>query len=81
MFFIHPHAAYRQFLFTETVLLKIGSDLFEAAESGCVTMLVALDLSAAFDTIDHLALVRRLEHMFGVKGPILSWTLMLCKGR
>ena len=66
-------SAYRQFHSTETVVLKITSDLFEADEFGCVTVLVALDLSAAFDTIDHLVLLRRLEHTFGDKGPALSW--------
>ena len=71
---------YRQFHSTETVLLKIVNDLFEAAESGCVTVLVALDLSAAFNTIDHQVLVRRLEHTFGVKGPALSWAKSYIEG-
>ena len=71
-------SAYRQFHSSETVLLKIASDLFEAAESGCVTVLVALDLSAAFD---HQVLVLRLEHMFGVKEPALSWSKSYLEGR
>ena len=62
-------------------MLKIVSDLFEAAESGCVTVLVALDLSAAFDTNDHQVLVWRLEHTFGVKGPALSWAKSYLEGR
>ena len=74
-------SAYRRFHSTETVLLKIASDFFEAAESGCVTALVALDLSAAFDTIDYQVLVRRLEHMFGIKGPALSWAKSYLEGR
>ena len=73
-------SAYRHFHSTETVLLKIASDLFEAAESGCVTVLVALDLLAAFDTIDHQVLVRRLKHTFGVKGPALSWANSYLEG-
>ena len=55
-------SAYHRFHSTETALLKITSDLFGATESGCATILVALDLSAAFDTIDHSVLERRLEH-------------------
>ena len=55
-------SAYRQFYSTARVLLMIPSDLCEAAESSCVTVLVAIDLSAAFDNIDHQVLVRRLEH-------------------
>ena len=46
-------SAYRRFHSTETALLKIASDLFEATESGCATILVALNLSAAFDIIDY----------------------------
>ena len=65
-------SACRQFHSTETVVLKIASDLFEATESGFVTGLILLDLSAAFDTINHLVLVRILEHTFGVKGLALS---------
>ena len=62
-------------------MLKIASDLFEGAESGCVIVLVALNLSAAFDTINHLVLVRRLEHTFGVKRPALSWAKSYLEGR
>ena len=51
-------SAYRQFHSTETILLKIANDLFEATESGCVTVLFALNLSSAFDTIDHQVLVQ-----------------------
>ena len=74
-------SAYRQFHSTETVLLKIASDLFEAAKSGCVTVLVALDMSAAFDSIDHQVLVQRLEHMFGIKRPALSGAKSYLEGR
>ena len=74
-------SAYRQFHSTETVLLKIASDLFEAAESGCVTVRVAVGLSAAFDTIDHQELVLRLEHTFGVKRPALGWARSYLEGR
>ena len=54
-------------------LLKIAGDIFEAVESGCVTILVALDVSAAFDTIEHSVLERRLEHTFVVKEAALSY--------
>ena len=44
-------------------------------------MLVALDLSTAFDTIAHQVLVWRLKHTFGVKGPALSWAKSYLAGR
>jgi predicted Zn-dependent protease with MMP-like domain len=36
-------------------------------------MLVMLDLSAAFDTIDHTTLLHRLQHHFGIAGKPLEW--------
>ena len=47
--------------------------MFEAADDGCAPVLVALDLSAAFDTIDHVVLLSRLSDTFGVTGTALNW--------
>ena len=46
-------AAYRQFHFTETALCKIHNDLVTNACSGEASLLALLDLSAAFNTVDH----------------------------
>ncbi|GFR88592.1 reverse transcriptase-like protein [Elysia marginata] len=35
--------------------------------------MVLLDLSAAFDTIDHSILKRRLQMSFGIRGSALTW--------
>lgn len=40
---------------------------------GLVTLLVFLDLSAAFDTVDHSSLLRSLQTRFGVSGKVLEW--------
>ena len=44
-----------------------------ASDNGSATILVLLDLSAAFDTIDHNILLQRLEHEIGIKGTKLGW--------
>jgi len=66
-------SAYRRGYSTETALLKITSDIYDAADTQKSTILVALDQSAAFDCIDHNTLVSRLEHTFGFSGSVLSW--------
>ena len=44
-----------------------------ALDDGKVSVLTLLDISAAFDTIDHNILLHRLEHAFGFTGKALSW--------
>lgn len=58
---------------TETALLKIMNDLFLTVDSGGSAALVLLDLTAAFDTIDHRILMHRLEHYVGITGTALQW--------
>jgi predicted nucleotide-binding protein (sugar kinase/HSP70/actin superfamily) len=58
-------SAYRKFHSTETAL-KVQNDVLKFLDHGNVTVLVMLDLSAAFDTIDHKTLLQRLEHVFGI---------------
>ena len=66
-------SAYRKCHSTETALLRIVNDLFQASDSGCMTILSLLDLSAAFDTIDHNILITRLRSTFGCSGTVLDW--------
>ena len=46
-------SAYRQFHSTETALPKVIADILAAVDSGDLAVLTLLDLSAAFDTVDH----------------------------
>ena len=66
-------SAYRQGHSTETAVLKVISDIIDAADSQKITLLGLLDMSAAFDTVDHKILLRRLEESFGVRGQALQW--------
>ena len=58
-------SAYKAGHSTETTLLKIKSDIHLNLAQGLPTALVLLDLSAAFDTIDHLKLFDCLSSWFG----------------
>ena len=50
-------------------------------DKGHVTLLVLLDLSSAFDTIDHSILLSRLQYKFGFDGLVLSWFKSYLNGR
>ena len=54
-------SAYREHQSTETATLRVTSDVFNATDAGQVTVVALLDLSAAFDTVDHDILLRRLN--------------------
>jgi len=66
-------SAYRRNHSTETALIKVVSDIPNAADVRKVTLLGLLDVSAAFDTVDHVILLRRLELSLGLGGSVLEW--------
>ncbi|CAB4028494.1 Hypothetical predicted protein [Paramuricea clavata] len=66
-------SAYRKGYSTETALLKVHNDILLSMDHQQVTLLVLLDLIAAFDTIDHATILRRLETSFGIEGKALEW--------
>ena len=66
-------SAYRKCHSTKTALLKVQNDILMNLDSQRVTLLVLLDLSAAFDTVDHGVLLNRLNTSFGVRGSALQW--------
>ena len=56
---------------TETALVALYDDLLREADRGKLSMLVLLDISAAFDTIDHGILLGRLSEL-GIGGLVLA---------
>ena len=66
-------SAYRKGHSTETAVLKVLSDILDAVDSQQVTLLGLLDMSAAFDTVDHHILMQRLEVSYGISERSLQW--------
>lgn len=65
----------------ETAVLHVLSDILAAVDRGDVAALALLDLSAAFDTVDHDILVQRLQTSYGIKGNALQWFRSYLHGR
>ena len=68
-----PQSAYRKGHSTETVLLKVQNDILMNMNCKHVTLLVLLDLSAVFDTVDHNILLALLKSSIGINGTALNW--------
>ena len=66
-------SAYRDKHSTETALIKVQNDILSALDAGSSAILLMLDLSAAFDTIDHDILLSRLCNVYGITGNALDW--------
>ena len=93
---IHPHnhlrsnnftfpfqSDYRSGHSTEIALLRVLNDLLIASDSCLTSALTILNLSAAFDTIDHSnsSLLHRLKNYFHISGSVLSWFQSYLSGR
>ena len=60
-------------LITVVKLLEVNNDILDSLDEGCVSVLIMLDLSAAFDTIDHQTLLERLERHYGIRSIPRAW--------
>ena len=66
-------SAYHKNHSTETCLLKLKTDILDAINKKEVVCLVLLDLSAAFDSLEHSLILNRLKYRFGIVGKCLDW--------
>ncbi len=66
-------SAYKTAHSTETALLKVKNDIMECVSQRKGVFLALLDLSAAFDTVNHQVLLSRLSSDFGIQGTVLKW--------
>ena len=74
-------SAYRDKHYTETALIKVQDDILSALDAGSSAILLMLDLSAAFDTVDHDILQSRLCNVYGITGDELDWFRSYLTGR
>ena len=72
---------YEKFHSTETLLLKVVNDILIGFDRNSGTILLLLDLSAAFDTVDAEKLLSILENEFGIAGTALKWFRSFLTGR
>ena len=79
---LYPSAqsSYRKRHSVETAFLKIKNDLLNMNKQH-VTLLVLLDLSAAFNTVDHSIMLKRLQTKLGVSGSVYDWFRSYLSGR
>ena len=77
----YTRSAYRRNHSTETALFKVVNDFQLNMNKQHVTILVLLDLSATFDTVDHSILLNRLSSKLGLNGTALAWFRSYLSGR
>jgi len=69
----HYTVCYKSGHSTETALVWVKNDIMMSIDQGKPVILVLLDLSVAFDTVDQNVLFSRLKDMFSLSGKVLEW--------
>lgn len=64
---------YRKHHSTKSALLRVSNDILRAIDDNSTALRLLFDLSAAFDTVNHVILLNRLHDRFGIKGTALVW--------
>jgi hypothetical protein len=66
-------SSYKEFNSTETAMVKLHNDILTALDQNKAVLIVCIDLSAAFDTVDHVILLNRFRKRLGITGTCLAW--------
>ncbi|XP_072046460.1 uncharacterized protein [Amphiura filiformis] len=74
-------SAYRKHHSVETALVRVTNDILRAVDSHKHVVVALLDLSAAFDTLDHAVLLSRFKERFGINGTAFRWLTSYFTGR
>ena len=74
-------SAYKAQHSTETAMIRIHNDLSHLLDRNMAVLLVLLDLSAAFDTVDHGKLLDTLKTSIGITGRAYNWFVSYLSGR
>ena len=70
-------SSYKKHHSTETVLVKIQADIITSIDQQKCVVLLLLDLSTAFDTVDHPILLSHLQRRFGIDDQACQWIVSL----
>ena len=68
----HQQFGFQKGYSTSMALIRLSDQLFTAIDNKKFTIGIFLDLSKAFDTVNHEILFTKLEH-YGFRGIVLDW--------
>ena len=66
-------SAYRSGYSCETILIKLVDKILNGMEMKQLSMIIAMDLSAAFDTVNHKILLKTFQNHYGICDRVLEW--------
>ena len=69
-----PYRAHHSY---KMAIIHLSNDILWAMEKQSITSLVAIDLSAAFDTVDHDILLEILNNKFGIEDKLSSGSITI----